>query len=78
MSSGDGRAQGKTDLILIGDSVNGGIYGQSPDLRRLDEDGNLKYTVDFRSVYQEILDVHLGADSRQILGARFERIRFLG
>ena len=64
-------------LILIGDPVARGVYGQSPNLRRLDEEGNLAYTVDFRSVYQEILDTHLGVDSREILGSRFERIPFL-
>jgi uncharacterized protein (DUF1501 family) len=64
-------------LILIGDSVAPGIYGSAPDVRRLDEEGNLRYTVDFRSVYQEILDSHLRADAREILGARFEPVRFL-
>jgi uncharacterized protein (DUF1501 family) len=49
----------------------------TPDLRRLDDDGNLRYTVDFRSVYQEILDTHLGVDAKEILGSRFDRIPFL-
>jgi uncharacterized protein (DUF1501 family) len=64
-------------LILVGDPVARGIYGQAPDLRRLDDDGNVRYSTDFRSVYQEILDVHLGADSKEILGARFDRVPFL-
>jgi uncharacterized protein (DUF1501 family) len=64
-------------LILIGDPVARGVYGQTPDLRRLDDDGNLRYTVDFRSVYQEILDTHLGVDAKEILGSRFDRIPFL-
>jgi uncharacterized protein (DUF1501 family) len=62
---------------LIGDPVAKGVYGQTPDLRRLDDDGNLRYTVDFRSVYQEILDTHLGVDAKEILGGRFDRIPFL-
>jgi len=64
-------------LILIGDPVAKGVYGQTPDLKRLDDDGNIKYTVDFRSVYQEILDTHLGVDAKEILGSRFDRIPFL-
>lgn len=64
-------------MILIGDRVAQGVYGQAPDLKRLDDDGNLRYTVDFRSVYQEILDKHLGVDSREILGRRFDRVPFL-
>ncbi len=64
-------------VLLIGDPVRAGIYGTPPDLKHLDDDGNLKHTVDFRSVYQEILDRHLGADSHEILGGAFETLRFL-
>jgi uncharacterized protein (DUF1501 family) len=64
-------------VLLIGDPVKRGLYGEPPDLRRLD-DGNLRHTVDFRSVYQEILEVHLQATAPEILGGRFEPIRFLG
>ena len=77
------NASGGTDhgtaapLILIGDAVAQGLHGAPPDLGRLDADGNLRYTVDFRSVYQEILETHLGADAREILGGRFEALRVL-
>ncbi len=76
------NASGGTDhgsaapLILIGDPVKGGIYGHTPSLGDLDN-GNLKYTVDFRSVYQEILGGHLGADPKEILGASYEGLGFL-
>jgi uncharacterized protein (DUF1501 family) len=46
-------------------------------LTELDQTGNLKYTVDFRSVYQEILAGHLGADAKEILGESFDRVPFL-
>ena len=77
------NASGGTDhgaaapLLLIGDPVKGGLYGESPNLTNLDATGNLKYAVDFRSVYQEILGGHLGAGSSQILGASFDRVPFL-
>ncbi|MBJ7597285.1 MAG: hypothetical protein DLM67_00300 [Candidatus Nephthysia bennettiae] len=77
------NASGGTDhgaaapLLLIGDPVKGGIYGQSPSLSDLDPTGNLRYTVDFRSVYQEILGAHLGADPREILGGSFEKLGFV-
>lgn len=64
-------------LILLGDPVAAGFYGQAPNLGKLDDDGNLRYTVDFRSVYQEILDVHLRADAHAILGGSFDRVSFL-
>ena len=64
-------------LILIGDPVKGGMYGQAPSLSDLDATSNLKYTVDFRSVYQEILSGHLGADAKDILGATYDRLGFI-
>src|SRR5438105_855072 len=64
-------------LILIGNPVKPGLYGQAPALTDLDQTGNLKYTVDFRSVYQEILSGHLGADAQEILGQSFDRVPFL-
>ena len=63
-------------LMLIGDPVKGGLYGEAPSLEDLDRVGNQKYTVDFRSVYQEILDSHLGVDPREVLDQSFERLAF--
>jgi uncharacterized protein (DUF1501 family) len=77
------NASGGTDhgaaapLLLIGDPVKGGFYGQTPSLTSLDSTGNLKYAVDFRSVYQEILGSHLGGDPGQILGGSYDRVPFL-
>lgn len=64
-------------VLLMGNPVQGGFYGQAPSLGSLDGTGNLKYTVDFRSIYQEILNSHLGADAREILGQAFDRVPFL-
>ena len=77
------NASGGTDhgaaapLLLIGDPVKGGLYGAEPSLTKLDDTGNLEHAVDFRSVYQEILSGHLGADAATILGASFDRVPFL-
>ena len=77
------NASGGTDhgaaapLLLIGDPVQGGLYGAEPSLTSLDNTGNLKYAVDFRSVYQEILSGHLGADAGKILGSTFDSVSFL-
>src|SRR5207245_11103272 len=77
------NASGGTDhgaaapLLLIGDPVHGGLFGEEPSLTSLDDTGNLKYAVDLRSVYQEILSGHLGADSGEILGSAFERVPFV-
>ncbi|HXM53758.1 MAG TPA: DUF1501 domain-containing protein [Candidatus Dormibacteraeota bacterium] len=77
------NASGGTDhgaasaVLLMGNPVQGGFYGQTPSLGNLDGTGNLRYTVDFRSIYQEILNTHLGADAKEILGAAFDRVPFL-
>src|SRR2546425_4550377 len=73
-------ANGGTDhgaaapMFLIGDTVKGGFYGEAPSLGALDRGGSLKYSVDFRQVYQEILESHLKVDSQEVLGKAFERI----
>lgn len=66
-------------LFVIGNSVRGGLYGQQPSLAATDLDGagNMKFTVDFRSVYATVLDRWLGVDSKTVLGASFENIGFI-
>ena len=77
------NASGGTDhgaasaMLLLGNPVQGGFYGQTPSLSDLDNTGNLRYTIDFRSVYQESLNTHLAADAKEILGATFDRVPFL-
>jgi uncharacterized protein (DUF1501 family) len=77
------NASGGTDhgtaspIFLIGDGVKGGLYGETPNLARLDQLGNLSYAVDFRAVYQEILATHLGVDAKEILGQTFDRVPFV-
>src|SRR6185503_9251767 len=65
--------------FIIGDPIQGGkLYGEQPSLTDLDNARNLKFKVDFRSVYATILDKWLGTDSKSILGGQFENIGFLG
>ena len=59
-------------LLLIGDPAMGGMFGEAPSLTKLDRQGNVGYTVDFRSVYQSILEQHLGVDPREVLSETFE------
>jgi len=53
-------------VFLIGDMVQAGFHGDQPSLTDLDN-GDLKTTVDFRSVYGEVLDKVLGADPSRVL-----------
>ena len=67
-------------MFVIGKPVRGGLYGEQPQLAAtaLDNSGNLKVHVDFRSVYATILDHWLNADSTAVLGRRFENLGFFG
>ncbi|HWB65000.1 MAG TPA: DUF1501 domain-containing protein, partial [Chitinophagales bacterium] len=53
-----------------------GIFNSVPDLTNLDQ-GDLKYTIDFRSVYASLLHNWLGADDERILGGEFDRTAFI-
>jgi uncharacterized protein (DUF1501 family) len=67
-------------LLVIGNAVSGGLYGQQPSLAvtDLDDAENMKFAVDFRSVYATILNKWLLGDARQVLGRDFENVGFLG
>ncbi len=77
------NASGGTDhgtaapVMLIGDPVKGGLYGEAPNLGRLDVQNNPSFSVDFRSVYQEILQSHLLVDPREVLSETFPRVPFV-
>ncbi|HYR93717.1 MAG TPA: DUF1501 domain-containing protein [Methylomirabilota bacterium] len=77
------NASGGTDhgtaspMFLIGDPVKGGLYGEMPNISKLDTLGNLSYTVDYRAIYQQILSAHLGVDGKAILGSSFDDIAFV-
>ena len=66
------------NLFIIGKDLNKpGIYNDSPDLSNLDNNGDLKYTIDFRSVYATLLDQWLGASHSKVLGSSFETLDFI-
>ncbi|HUQ22548.1 MAG TPA: hypothetical protein VM049_05980, partial [Gaiellaceae bacterium] len=65
--------------FLIGSRVRGTMIGEFPGLARLDDDGNLRATSDFRGLYSALLEQWLGADAEAIIpGARsFARPKIL-
>src|SRR5256712_4711765 len=64
-------------LFVLGSPINKGIFGEPPSLSNLDQNGNLKYTIDFRSIYATVLDRWMGASSKDVLGADFGSQNFL-
>ncbi|MEO7833965.1 MAG: DUF1501 domain-containing protein [Ginsengibacter sp.] len=77
------NASGGTDhgtannMFFIGGGLKRkGLLNPMPDLHDLNE-GDLKYTVDFKSVYATLLHNWLGADDEKILGSKQERMNFI-
>ena len=66
------------NLFIIGKNLKKpGFYNSNPDLVNLDDNGDLKYTVDFRSVYATLLDQWLDASHSKILGKSFKTLNFI-
>jgi uncharacterized protein (DUF1501 family) len=63
-------------MYVIGHTVKGGHYGKAPSLTDLDDGGNLKYTVDFRSVYASVIENWMGyKNSSAILHKEFDKFQ---
>ena len=62
--------------FLIGDKVNGGLYGDYPSLDPSEwQDGeNLKFNVDFRSVYATVLEQWMKVDSKPMVFGTYEQL----
>jgi uncharacterized protein (DUF1501 family) len=63
-------------MFIVGKAIKPGFHGEAPSLSNLD-DGNLRFTTDFRSVYATLLEGWLEAPSDGILGGRFDKVPFL-
>lgn len=61
-------------MFIIGNHVQGGLYGTYPSLGDLDNNGDLKFNADFRSVYAGMLRDVVGADPAPILAGSFDPI----
>ncbi len=63
--------------FFFGKPVKGGWYGKQPSLSELDQDENLVFNVDFRSLYATVLENWIGADSSLVLPAKYPTIPLL-
>jgi uncharacterized protein (DUF1501 family) len=59
-----------------GGPVKGGFYGEEPSLTDLDN-GDLKFTTDFRDIYYELLSRTVGRDPAPSIGAGRSALGFL-
>lgn len=64
--------------MLFGPALNGnGFLGDDPDLNDLDNNGNLKFTTDFRQIYATVLENWLCIDPEQVNGLLFDNFERL-
>lgn len=76
------NANGGTDhgsavpMFVLGNKIKGGFFGEPSSLSNLDN-GNLRFTTDFRAVYATLLEQWLQAPSDEILGAHFSQLNFI-
>ena len=67
-----------TPMFVVGKSVKGGFHGTPATLSDLD-DGNLRMTTDFRSVYASLLGQWMGFDDAQtVLKGQFPDLQLFG
>lgn len=57
-------------MFIVGSAIRGGTYGAPSSLADLDN-GDLRFTTDFRSVYATILEEWLETPSKDVLGQKF-------
>jgi len=78
------NASGGTDhgaaapMFILGERVKAGLIGKHPSLAPSELlRGDVKFTVDFRDVYAEVLECWLKADSESVLGRKFNPLPVL-
>ncbi|NND10781.1 MAG: DUF1501 domain-containing protein [Flavobacteriaceae bacterium] len=78
------NAAGGTDhgtannVFLFGENLkNKGLYNKLTSLKNLDNNGDLKYEIDFREIYASILNNWLEVDDERILKKSFNKLNLI-
>lgn len=75
-SNGTDHGTANNMFFIGGGLKQKGLLNAMPDLQDL-QDGDLKYKVDFKSVYATVLKHWLGADDKAILGRQMDYLSFI-
>jgi uncharacterized protein (DUF1501 family) len=75
-SGGTDHGTANNMFLLSGGLKQKGLINAIPGLDDLDN-GDLKYTIDFKNVYATVLNKWLGADDLNILGGKYAPLNFL-
>jgi len=66
------------NLFIIGDQLKKpGLYNKADSLQSLDENGDIKYEIDFRTVYATILDKWLNVNDEKVLDKSYSKLNFI-
>ena len=66
------------NVFVIGKNLSKpGFYNEAPNLLDLDKNNDLKYTVDFRSIYATVLKKWLEVNDGQVLNKSFKTLDFI-
>jgi len=80
VDNGSGTDHGSAGVAFaVGEHVKGGLYGEYPSLElgKQEDGGNLKFNLDFRSIYTTLLEDWLSLDAKAIIGSSHEKVSFL-
>ena len=64
-------------MFVVGPKVKPGIYGDLPSLTDLDK-GDLKFDIDFRSIYATVIEDWMKGKAKPILNEDFKKVGFMG
>ena len=66
-NGGDGTDHGTAaPMFVLGNSVNGGLIGNAPNLNYFDNNNNLLHEFDFRQIYKSLLTQHFGLSNELV------------
>lgn len=66
------------NVFIIGENLKKqGLYNGGPNLSDLDDNGDLKFEIDFRRIYATILEKWLEVDNSKILNKTFDTLNFI-
>ena len=66
------------NVFVIGENLKKqGVYNNMASLSDLDDNGDLKFEIDFRTIYATVLDKWLEVDDKKVLNKSFNQLDFI-
>ena len=66
------------NVFIIGDQLKKpGLFNNMASLSDLDDNGDLKFEIDFRTIYATVLDKWLEVDDKKVLNKSFSQLNFI-